>query len=163
MSVEIHELRVSAVIRETADSSSFELSVPDELRQAYSYRAGQHLTFKLPWGTFDVTRCYSLSDRPNPFYYRITVKRATHTDEHGVEMMGQCSGFLFDSVREGDILDARAPSGNFALDVTRSTPVALIGSGIGVTPMISMLNWILEEDPQRKYFNLNDYTLYEAH
>ena len=58
MSVAFHDLEITAVIRETAECSSFELSVPPGLEDAYRYRAGQHLTFELPWGDFKVTRCY---------------------------------------------------------------------------------------------------------
>jgi ferredoxin-NADP reductase len=65
MSVPFHELRVSSVIRETPDCSSFELSIPTELQEAYRYKAGQHLTFELPWEDHKVTRCYSLSSCPD--------------------------------------------------------------------------------------------------
>ena len=64
MSVEFHELEVSAVIPETVECSSFELAVPLELHHAYRYKAGQHLTFQFPWEDFTITRCYSLSSCP---------------------------------------------------------------------------------------------------
>ncbi|MDH3727783.1 MAG: FAD-binding oxidoreductase, partial [Myxococcales bacterium] len=65
MTVEFHDLEIAAVTRETADCTSFELSVPPELCAVYSYRAGQHLTFELPWEGFEVSRCYSLSSCPD--------------------------------------------------------------------------------------------------
>jgi len=49
----------------------------------------------------------------------------------------------------GDLLQIRAPAGHFHID--RSTaPVVLIGGGIGITPMLSMVNWCLTEQPERE-------------
>ena len=133
MSVEFHELRVSAVIRETAECSSFELRVPDELAEAYRYKAGQHLTFKLPWDDFEVTRCYSLSSCPDlgePM--KIGVKRVEG---------GRISNWLNDSLNVGDSLFTSIPQGRFVLDPeTRSgTPLFLFAGGSGITPIISLL------------------------
>ncbi len=40
----------------------------------------------------------------------------------------------------GDILDVKAPTGDFYLDLSRSQPVVLVGGGVGVTPVLAMLN-----------------------
>jgi len=133
MSVEFHELQVSAVIRETADCSSFELAVPPELRDAYRYKAGQHLTFELPWDDFRVTRCYSLSSCPDlrePL--KIGVKRVDG---------GRISNWLNDNLKVGDSIMASVPEGRFVLDrETRSgAPLFLFAGGSGITPIIALL------------------------
>ena len=133
MSVEFHELQVSAVIRETADCSSFELAVPPELRDAYRYKAGQHLTFELPWDDFKVTRCYSLSSCPDlrePL--KIGVKRVEG---------GRISNWLNDNLKVGDSIMASVPEGRFVLDrETRSgAPLFLCAGGSGITPIIALL------------------------
>ena len=113
MSVPFHELRVSAVICETPECSSFELAVPKELEEAYRYKAGQHLTFELPWDDFTVTRCYSLSSCPDlrePL--KIGVKRVEG---------GRISNWLIDNLKAGDSIIASVPEGRFVLDpATRS-------------------------------------------
>ena len=43
-----------------------------------------------------------------------------------------------------------APGGHFFLDTTRSTPVVLIGGGIGLTPVLSMVNHIVETGSKRE-------------
>jgi 3-ketosteroid 9alpha-monooxygenase subunit B len=133
MSVEFHELQVSAVVRETADCSSFELAVPPELRDAYRYKAGQHLTFELPWDDFKVTRCYSLSSCPDlrePL--KIGVKRVEG---------GRISNWLNDNLKVGDSIMASVPEGRFVLDPeTRSgAPLFLFAGGSGITPIIALL------------------------
>ncbi len=43
----------------------------------------------------------------------------------------------------------RAPAGHFHIDHS-DAPVVLIGGGIGITPMLSMLNWCLSAQPGRE-------------
>ena len=133
MSVEFHELRVSSVIVETADCSSFELAVPPRLRDAYRYRAGQHLTFQFPWEDFTITRCYSLSSCPDvDEALKIAVKRVEG---------GRISNWLNDNLKVGDSIMASVPEGRFVLDPeTRSgAPLFLFAGGSGITPIISLL------------------------
>lgn len=133
MSVEFHALKVSRVIDETADCRSFELSIPDELREAFRYEAGQHLTFKLPWQDFEVTRCYSLASCPDlgetP---KIAVKRVDG---------GRVSNWMNDELRVGDSILASVPEGRFTLDpeTRSSSPLFLFAGGSGITPIISLL------------------------
>ena len=47
-------------------------------------------------------------------------------------------------LKAGDIVDVKAPSGNFFLDLQKHRPIVLIGGGVGLTPMLSMLNAICE-------------------
>ena len=44
---------------------------------------------------------------------------------------------MHDSVRVGETIDAKAPAGNFYLDLKADHPVVLIGGGIGITPFLS--------------------------
>jgi 3-ketosteroid 9alpha-monooxygenase subunit B len=133
VSVEFHTLEISDVIRETADCTSFELTVPVELRELYRYKAGQHLTFELPWEGSKVTRCYSLSSCPDlgePL--KIGVKRVEG---------GRISNWMNDNLTAGDSIRASAPEGRFVLDPeTRSgAPLFLFAGGCGITPIISLL------------------------
>jgi 3-ketosteroid 9alpha-monooxygenase subunit B len=132
MSVAFHDLEVCRVIRETPECSSFELSVPPEFEHLYQYRAGQHLTFELPWDDFTVTRCYSLSsclEFGEPL--KIAVKRVEG---------GRISNWLNDTLRVGDSIRASVPEGRFVLDpATRSSaPLFLFAGGSGVTPIVAL-------------------------
>ncbi len=60
------------------------------------------------------------------------------------------SSFFHDSLIEGDILDVKAPSGHFYLQSTKDNPIVLIGGGIGITPVLSMLNTLCEAVSRRE-------------
>src|SRR5262249_35813983 len=55
-----------------------------------------------------------------------------------------------EQVKVGDILDVKAPRGQFVMDLTRATPVVLIGGGIGLTPLLSMAEAIAGRDAVRQ-------------
>ena len=114
-----------------------------------SFRAGQYLTFKLPiedpitHQPMTVVRCYSLSDRPQPDYYRVSIKRVPAPADQPETPPGLSSSFFHDHVHEGSKLLVKAPSGHFHLREDKPLPVVLIGGGIGITPMLSILNTLL--------------------
>lgn len=118
------------------------------------FRPGQFLTFALEvatraGGTRSITRCYSLSDRPDPTCYRVTIKRVPAPADQPGLMPGLSSNHFHDHVQVGDILRLKAPAGHFVIDTDPAQPVVLIGGGIGITPMMSMLRWCLAEQSQR--------------
>jgi len=115
-----------------------------------AFRPGQYLTFSLPArGKRSLTRCYSLSDRPDPTHYRITVKRMPAPAALPHSPPGAASNYFHDSVQAGDVLKVRAPSGHFFIDPDGSLPAVLIAGGIGITPMMSMLRWCVAVQPGR--------------
>lgn len=118
-----------------------------------TFLPGQFLTFGLELpnssGQIEqVVRCYSLSDAPDKEYYRVSIKRVTAPKETQVPA-GRSSNYFHDQVNVDDILNVRAPSGNFHIDRS-DDPVVLIAGGIGITPMLSMLNWVLANQTERE-------------
>lgn len=119
------------------------------------FKPGQYLTFKLQiedpssHKLKSVVRCYSLSDAPRSDYYRISVKRISAPTNHLEAAPGISSNFFHDHVLEGSRLLVKAPSGHFHLMEDEPLPVVLIGGGIGITPMLSILNTLLENGSTR--------------
>ncbi|MDE2370157.1 MAG: 2Fe-2S iron-sulfur cluster binding domain-containing protein [Burkholderiales bacterium] len=153
------EFRV--VRREFEDAArtqcSFHLQ-PVDGRPLAPYQPGQYLTFslKLPGGAAaasvaerSITRCYSLSDRPDPTGYRITIKRVAPPADQPELPPGVSSGYFHDRVHEGHVLRVKAPSGHFYIDPDANVPAVFIAGGIGITPMMSMLLWCAGEQPER--------------
>lgn len=131
---------------------------PVDGRPLPDFAPGQFLTFLLTPdghasaatdGRPSVTRCYSLSDGPDPAHYRVTIRRVLPPAEHPDVAPGLASNHFHDHVQEGDVVLAKAPSGHFRLDPDPTAPVVLIAGGIGITPLMSMLLWIGTRQPRR--------------
>jgi nitric oxide dioxygenase len=101
---------------------------------------------EIPGETYTHIRQYSLSDAPGKPYYRISVKRE---DGAAGRPEGKVSVYLHNHIDQGDILWLSAPAGEFTLDQLDSRPVVLISGGVGLTPLVSMLNTIAETNPSR--------------
>lgn len=120
-----------------------------------TYAPGQFLTISVDAadpvsGTpRSYVRCYSLSDAPDTATYRITIKRSVAPLDRPDLPAGVVSRRFIDSLREGDVLKAKAPSGGFQLHADPSTPAVFVAGGIGVTPILSMLRWSLAHQPAR--------------
>jgi ferredoxin-NADP reductase len=130
--------------------------VPIDGQPLPSFRPGQFLTFRLPikdpvtHQPKTVVRCYSLSDRPQPDYYRVSIKRVPAPADQPEVPPGVSSNFFHDQVQKGSKLLVKAPSGHFHLMEDKPLPVVLIGGGIGITPMLSILNTLLENGSTRE-------------
>lgn len=146
------KFRVEGKILEAESCCSFYLA-PHDGRPLPPYLPGQYLTFRLqiPGQTREITRCYSLSDSPDHSdYYRVTIKRIPPLGDVPDAPPGLVSSHFHDRLQVGDIVDAKAPSGHFHLDVNSRTPVVLVGGGIGVTPMLAMLNYLISAPGKRE-------------
>jgi ferredoxin-NADP reductase len=136
--------RVAAIIDEARDVKSFYF-MPAAGRSLAPFAPGQYLTFRLPLpeSNASIVRCFSLSERPRQDYYRTTIKRiAAPAGSTGVGP-GRGSNFFHDKVRVGDVLEVRAPAGTFFVDPLSTEPIVLVGAGIGITPLVSMLEAVL--------------------
>ena len=132
MAAKFHKLAVSGIVQETHDSRSFMFNVPSELRADFQYKAGQFLTFQIPWDDMEIRRCYSLASAPETDgWHKVTVKRVDG---------GRVSNWMNDNLKVGDLIDVQAPEGRFVLkDGHDDRPLTLFGGGSGITPVISLL------------------------
>ena len=147
----IRKFRVARKINEGGDITSFYLEAHDG-KPIASHQPGQFLTFslKLPDKKRPEVRCYSLSDMARPHGYRVSIKRLPPPRKLPDVPPGKVSNFMHDDVKEGDILDCLAPAGDFFLDLTHRSPIVLIAGGIGLTPMVAMLNAVAEHGFDRE-------------
>ena len=132
---------VARKVRESETITSFHL-VPADGGQVSGHEAGQYLPVRvsIPGAKAAVVRTYTLSDLPSAGAYRISVKR---------EPEGTVSRYLHDAVVVGDTIEALAPRGDFLLDREATRPLALISAGVGITPMIAMLNTTIADGVAR--------------
>jgi ferredoxin-NADP reductase len=147
--------RVTHKVAEDAGASvcSFHL-VPEDGKPLPAFLPGQFLTFHLDVAVADgtrerIVRCYSLSGAPSPDHCRVSIKRVPAPAGRGDLPPGRSSNHFHDHVEVGSVLQVGAPAGHFHLDAGTG-PVVLIGGGIGITPMLSMLNWSLAGQSERE-------------
>jgi ferredoxin-NADP reductase len=145
--------RVAAVVDEARDVKSFYFA-PLDGRPLAPFGPGQYLTFRLPIPGNDtpLVRCYSLSDRPRQDYYRATIKRIPAPPDRPDAPPGRGSNYFHDCVQVGDVLDVRAPAGTFFVDAQSSDPIVLLGAGIGVTPLVGMLEALANAGRRRDVY-----------
>lgn len=128
------KFRISDKRRESDVITSFILS-PVDGQPVLAHRPGQYLTLNLHFedGT-EIKRNYSISCAPNNLHYRISVK---------FEPNGQGgSRFLHKVAQIGDIIEMTPPAGDFFLPDEPERPIVLLSAGVGLTPMVSMIETI---------------------
>ncbi len=128
-------MEIADRIEESADAVSLVLRPADDSAPA-SFRPGQYISVQveLPDGARQI-RQYSLSAAPGRPDLRITVKRVQGDGRPD----GEVSSWLHANARKGDVLTTSAPFGDLAL-AEHDGPLLLASAGIGVTPVLAMLD-----------------------
>lgn len=140
--------KVQQKVMESEEICSFYLE-PADGGHLPEYQAGQYLTVRVFVPSLGIMqpRQYSLSQASGGDVLRISVKRERSA---GINPSGMVSNCLHDTIGVGDLLDIAAPMGNFVLhDNSADAPIVLISAGVGITPMIAMLETLLSTQPQR--------------
>ena len=134
--------------QENSEITSFYL-VPKDQQALPDYQPGQYITVRVTVPELGIKqpRQYTLSDSPSGQYLRISVKREDAQREG--EDPGYVSSTLHNIINEGDVIEASAPTGNFFL-VNQDNHNVLISAGIGLTPMIAMLNQLISHADSAK-------------
>ena len=142
------KFRVESKVQEAKGCHSLTF-VPHDGHPISSFEPGQFLTFsvRIPGAAKPLVRCYSLSDAPRPDAYRCTIKKVVPPSQ-GLPP-GRMSTYFNDVIQVGDIVDVKAPSGKFFLDMSTDRPIVLIAGGVGITPMISMVNAVVNAGARR--------------
>ncbi|WP_257281259.1 NO-inducible flavohemoprotein [Endozoicomonas sp. ISHI1] len=128
--------KVTRKVKESDLITSFYFE-PVDGKPVADFKPGQYIGLYITPEN-SVNRCirqYSLSDASNGKSYRISVKR-----EGSGDIQGHISNYLHDHVQEGDAVELSPPAGDFFLDTRNQSPVVLLSGGVGVTPLLSMLN-----------------------
>lgn len=141
---QFHPLTVVGVERLTDDAVAITFSVPDELREEYLFTPGQHLTLRATVNGEDVRQSYSICLSRRAAERTGTLRVATARVPGG-----RMSNWLNDRIAVGDVLDVMSPLGSFTCpsqpDGTRHH--LAIAAGSGITPVLSIITSVLEEEP----------------
>jgi ring-1,2-phenylacetyl-CoA epoxidase subunit PaaE len=145
--MDFYPLKVRSVSAETADAATFELDIPQELQDIFTYKQGQYITIRQEMDGHELRRAYSMSSSPLENRLAITVKKVEG---------GKMSSWLHDEVKTGDTLMVAPPQGRFfnALNPEKRRTYYLFGAGSGITPLMSIMRTVLESEPMSSIFLL---------
>lgn len=126
--------KVVAMQEESNDIKSF--TVKSEDIKLQPVKAGQYITVKVhPDGEEnDALRHYSICSVDVTEGIKFAVKRDVAGSEKGM-----VSNYIHDTVKVGDEILLSAPAGEFTVDAPAEKPIVLISGGVGMTPMMAML------------------------
>jgi len=139
-----HTLTIAEVITETADAKSIRFDLPEELRDTFKFKPGQHLALKADIAGEDVRRTYSLCVAPQEGLLKVTVKRIAG---------GTFSNWANDVLKPGDRIEVMPPHGSFTWDFDPAAANHYVGfaGGSGVTPVLSLLKTALMTEPNSRF------------
>jgi len=145
-----HSIKIADIYKETKDCSVLSFEIPQELKQEFQYKQGQHLTLKSIINGQDTRRSYSLCSSPNENIWKIAVKKING---------GLFSTFVNDTLKKGDVIEVMAPNGEFNVAINSDKPKNYIvfAAGSGITPILSIIKTHLISEPNStfKMFYLN--------
>ncbi|HEY9169601.1 MAG TPA: ferredoxin--NADP reductase [Lutibacter sp.] len=141
-----HPLTIKELKKETSDAVSILFDIPNDLKETFTFVSGQYINIKKNIAGEELRRAYSICSAPNSGELRIVVKAVDN---------GLFSVFATTILKEGDVLEVSKPLGKFVLETASSQAKNYLGiaTGSGITPIISMIKAVLDEEPN-SYFTL---------
>lgn len=135
---------VTRVEPESAVITSYYLEAEDAA-PIHCHQAGQFLPLELDLPEHDkpLKRTYTISNAPNSSYYRLSIKREPAASPDLPP--GLSSNYFHDHVKPGSSIRGLSPRGQFTLAPSSVRSVVLLSAGVGITPMLSMLEQLAKE------------------
>jgi ring-1,2-phenylacetyl-CoA epoxidase subunit PaaE len=138
-----HKLSVKDIKRETEKSVSISFEIPENLKDTFSFKAGQYITLKTLIDGHEIRRDYSLCVSPKSGELKIAIKEITD---------GTFSAYANDTLKIGDVLEVAPPKGRFVFtpNDSKTKNIALFAAGSGITPILGIIKCALEEEIHSK-------------
>ena len=135
-----HPLKIKTRVQETKDAVTLFFDVPSDLQNAFQFTAGQHLNLRFWIDGKEYRRPYSLCTSPSEGAWGVTIKLVED---------GSVSDYILKHCHEGDIVDVMAPEGTFTVkpDPERRRVYYFFAAGSGITPLMSQMRILLEQEP----------------
>lgn len=132
-------MTIKKVTRETRDAVSITFDVPTELKEAYKFTQGQHLTLKEKLDGEEYRRSYSICCAVGDDDLRVAIKQIDG---------GVFSSHANENFAPGQTLEVMEPKGRFysELNVENANNYLAIAVGSGITPIISIVKTILRTE-----------------
>jgi len=134
---DLHSLTVGTINKETENSVSISFDVPKELKETFSFKAGQYITIAHEIEGKSVRRAYSICASEKSETLKVGVKKVEG---------GTFSVYANDTLNVGDRLRVMAPKGKFTLpsEINKKGNYVFFAAGSGITPILSLVKTLLE-------------------
>lgn len=139
-----HSLTIKEITRETPHAISVVFEVPEQLQPDYRFIAGQYLNLKFIIDGKEIRRAYSISSSPNNQELRVAIKAVQN---------GVVSTYANEKMKVGDKMEVGTPEGRFTFEpkADNQKNYAAFAAGSGITPVMSILHSVLENEPQSTF------------
>ncbi len=138
-------LKIKDVIRETEQAVSLEFEIPEDLKEEFSFTAGQYITIRTQVDGKEIRRSYSICTSPNEPTFKVTVKEVEN---------GTFSVIANNKLKAGDVLEVHPPEGKFVFEPKHDEQpryYASFAAGSGITPVLSIVKSVLENEKHSRF------------
>jgi ring-1,2-phenylacetyl-CoA epoxidase subunit PaaE len=141
MSTEFYPLTITDVERLTKDAVALTFDVPDDLKEKFSYKQGQHLTLKADIEGQDVRRSYSICSSAQDQKLQVGIKAIDG---------GLFSNYANKELTKGMTVEVMPPQGHFYTEVSADNKknYLFVAVGSGITPNLSHIRTVLAAEPK---------------
>ena len=142
-----YPLEIAELRPETDQALTVVFKPGPEHGETFAYHPGQYLTLRFVVNGKEERRAYSMCSAPHDDEVAVTVKRLRG---------GIVSNHIADRLKPGDTVEVMPPDGRFLLktDPAARRDIYLFGAGSGITPLMSILRSVLENEPKSHVYLL---------
>ncbi|AZB27481.1 ferredoxin--NADP reductase [Chryseobacterium bernardetii] len=135
-----HKLKVIDKSFLTDEAVLLTFDVTEDLKDYFRFESGQYITLKSEINNKEIRRSYSICTSPEEHSLSVVVKAIDG---------GIFSNFIKDRIEIGDHLEVSIPEGRFVYNLSDKSAknVFLVAAGSGITPIISIVKNILNNEP----------------
>ncbi|MEX0361124.1 MAG: FAD-binding oxidoreductase [Allomuricauda sp.] len=140
---EFHALKIASTEALTPNSVALTFEITSDLKDTFSFTAGQYITLKHEVNGAEVRRAYSISSSPSSGQITVGIKKVPN---------GTFSVYANEQLKAGDVLEVMVPEGRFVFEPNSSPKnVAAFAAGSGITPIMSIAQTVLESHPESTF------------
>lgn len=139
---QFHALKIAAVDQLTPNAVALTFDIPNELKEAFAYKAGQYITLKHLLNGKELRRAYSISSPPSSGKLTVGIKKMED---------GTFSVYANEQLKAGETLEVMVPEGRFVFDSSEPQTIAAFAAGSGITPIMSIAQTVLESHPENHF------------
>jgi ring-1,2-phenylacetyl-CoA epoxidase subunit PaaE len=139
-----HALKIKDIRKETPSAVSIAFEIPDNLKEEFKFTAGQYINIKTHFEGQEKRKAYSICSAPGSNELRVAIKAVKN---------GGFSVFANEQLTVGDTMEVGIPEGKFIFEPKsdRQTNYAAFAAGSGITPVLSIIQSVLQNEPESTF------------